>query len=135
MKDIIENDGYNIHHHISAITENLLISSGFNPTLLGYGYIIKAVEIYFDSSLTLSDSKTKLLYPEIAKQCNTGARNVERNIRTAIKNAWVQNCGNHFYLRVGSLKSESKRPTCGELIALIVQYIENIEFNDGNIWW
>ncbi len=110
--------------YITALTENLLNISGFKPSLMGYGYIVKAVEIYFTCGFTLSHPKTKLLYPQIAKQCNTSAQNVERNIRTAIKSAWELNGGNRFYLRVGCLNNIDKRPTCGELVDLIVQYIE-----------
>lgn len=56
---------------------NLLIDFGIAPSLLGFYYIIEAVEIY-----NMAKSITKI-YEEIAIKYNTNKGNVERSIRHA----------------------------------------------------
>lgn len=62
-------------------TREFLLESGVLPNLLGFNYIIRAVEIVKQKGRV---QITKELYPTIAREFNTSASKVERAIRHAL---------------------------------------------------
>lgn len=82
-----------------------LIETGNYPNLVGFNYLIRAVEIVQERG------KIKLcqdLYPMIAKEYKTSATKVERAIRHILTNKIKIK----DYQRIGI----NKRPTAGEFI-------------------
>lgn len=66
------------------------------------------------------DAVTKLLYPEIAQECDSTAVQVERAMRSAIEKAWE--CGGGEAMReMFDYVPAKKRPTNTEFIALIAE--------------
>lgn len=53
------------------------------PSLAGYSYIIKAIEICYEDR-TMLDSITKRLYPRLAEEFNSTPSRVERAIRHCV---------------------------------------------------
>lgn len=108
---------------IKMVAAEMLEKSGFNTKLLGYCYVIKAVVLCYDEP-DLLICKTKVLYPQIAEFYGVSVESVERNIHTAIQSAWKRCGGNNFYLRAGcKCVTDNRRPTCGELIDIITDYM------------
>ena len=66
-------------------------------------------------------SLSKWLYPLVAREMNTTGAAVERNIRTVILRAWRRN---PELLRQCAGFPLSKRPTCGEFLALLAACLE-----------
>ena len=107
---------------------NVLRDIGIPVNILGYQYIRKAIKLcLYDNSY--SYNITKMLYPEIAKQCDTTASRAERAIRHAIEKACLignlelqQNIFGH------TISPNKGKPTNSEFIAAVVEYIyANIE--------
>lgn len=69
---------------IKERTEKALLKIGFNPALMGFGYICEAIELL--DSKTIREGKTTSLYKEIAKRNNTSYCRVERSIRHTFGN-------------------------------------------------
>jgi two-component system response regulator (stage 0 sporulation protein A) len=113
-------DNY-VERKISAI----LNGTGIMPNLKGYRYLKTALlKGYKDDEIL--DGITKVLYPTIAKEYNTSTARVERAIRHAIETAWNK-CGNNdFYKEIGFVAYEnSKRPTNGEFVFTVIEYLRN----------
>lgn len=108
------------------IIADILEKSGFNPRFIGFNYLIQAVILcYRDRELLIC--KTKVLYPRIAKLNKVTTASIERNIRTVINAAWAICEGNYFYHRLGCGSiADNKRPTCGEIINLLTEYLDNL---------
>lgn len=66
--------------------DKLLLSVAINPSLSGYKYLKKAIELC-SSCEEYKYQTTKKLYPKIAELYNVNAYNVERNIRSAIEHS------------------------------------------------
>lgn len=64
-------------------TGETLISWGITPNLLGYRYIIDALEIINNEPKAIHQLHKKV-YPQIAERYNTNAVGIERSIRTAM---------------------------------------------------
>lgn len=95
----------------SAINQ-YLDEKGFKHSNLGYGYIIRAVELASENAVYLQ-MVTRKLYPQIAEEFNTAPSRVERAIRHAIETS-------REYALV--------RPTNSEFIASTVDYFK---YKDG----
>lgn len=61
---------------------------GFSNGKLGTNYILEILERVVAEGKPINNSYMSQLYEEIAKEHQTGAVNVERNIRSAIDSAW-----------------------------------------------
>lgn len=65
--------------------ERFLLWLGVPTVYNGYPPLVEALTLLAEDS---SQSITKVLYPEIAKRIGSGPQAVERNIRSAIEQAW-----------------------------------------------
>ena len=110
----------NLERRITTILNEV----GFTPNLKGYKYLKSAIRIAYNDQETLNGI-TKQLYPKIAKENQTYYSQVERTIRSAIEIAWDKSQGNFFYKILGYRgMSSGKRPTNGEFIASVVEYLK-----------
>lgn len=102
----------------------LLSKLGISANLLGYHYIMRAVELVKDdlSVGRACPMVTKHIYPQIAKEFYTTPSRVERAIRTAIDKRWDR-AGDYTRMRIFGDTRLSKRPTNAEFIASLAQYI------------
>lgn len=79
----------------STRLHEVLLSIGIPPNLLGYSYILYAMELILLNPLYLH-AITKRLYIDIGKKFDTSPASVERAMRTAISAAWTH--GNIDYI-------------------------------------
>ncbi|VEI07493.1 sporulation transcription factor Spo0A [Kurthia zopfii] len=109
----------NLENRITAIIKEI----GVPGHVKGYGYMKEAIQMVYED-IDLLSSITKVLYPEIAKKCDTTASRVERAIRHAIGLAWDR--GN--YEAVSKLfgyttQHMKQKPTNSEFIAMVAEKI------------
>lgn len=71
---------------VESQTINLLRSFGMNRNLNGFSYIVSAIKILLKDGRPKKVHMGKTLYPDIAKEYNVNNAQIERSIRTAIKN-------------------------------------------------
>ncbi len=104
---------------------NVLNTIGFAPNLKGYQYLRSGIILCIHDTEFLS-SITKLLYPTIAKQNNTVNTRVERAIRHSIETTWAKGSMSNYIELLGYTPfiKENLKPTNGEFIASIVEYIK-----------
>ncbi len=67
---------------------NKLRKKGFNFRLLGSWFLMEAIALIAEEEQPLL--LTKVVYPDIAENAGTKWQNVERNIRTALRAAGVE---------------------------------------------
>lgn len=79
----------------STKLHEVLLTIGIPPNLLGYSYILYALELILLNPLYLN-AITKKLYIDIGKKYDTSPASVERAIRTAINAGWLH--GNIDYI-------------------------------------
>ena len=103
---------------------SLLTSLGITSNYNGYYYISQAL-LLTSSGMENLLLVTKRLYPHIAKLYNTSTKNVERNIRHSIKIAWKSNPQLLCELAGRQL---TERPTSGEFLAIVSNYIMQEEY-------
>lgn len=105
-----------------------LLTVGISPNLSGYTYLKDCVKFAIVNPVCLM-SITKVMYPEIAKKCNTTASRVERGIRHALDVAY--NKGRLIQInKIYGFKIFDKKdkPTNSEFVALIADKL-SLEFN------
>lgn len=73
------------HPEPRAQVSNMLLSLGVPTKLRGYGYLREAVLLMAKQP---AQSITKELYPAVAAGCGATAAQIERSIRSAVKNSW-----------------------------------------------
>lgn len=71
----------------TQVISNMLLEMAVPANLLGYDYILKAIELCSEDRSYIRDI-TKKLYPEIAKCFNTTSSRVERAIRHAVETSF-----------------------------------------------
>lgn len=100
-----------------------LIRIGIRCDLIGFSYLCYAVELVI-SNPNLSHNLCKGLYIEIGKRFQASKENnVERSIRHAIENTYV----NKSFAELNrmfktNLYTIDDKPTAGELIRLVAEY-------------
>ena len=87
--------------------QKLVRSLGIGGNYQGYRYLLYA----------------KLLYPEIAHTYQTSASSVERNLRTVVSVCWER--GNRPLLESISLCPLSSKPTIGEFLDILTEYLKD----------
>lgn len=70
-----------------GIIQDYLLEKGLNPKLLGFQYLINAIEMV-SKNKTYLHNICKMLYIEVAKVENTEPYNVERAIRYSINKVY-----------------------------------------------
>ena len=79
------------------------------------------------------DNITNILYPELAKMFSASEKSVERNMRTAIENAYNDNgmLGFNELFNIVFYQNTFK-PSNSELICLVVEMLKLKELNSDN---
>lgn len=105
------------------IISNTLKDLGVKPSLLGYSYLRYAIGLAMDTP-SIVHRTTLELYPRIAKQFDSTASRVERAIRHAIEEAWLNAKMDMqdvvFRSTVNAFKG---KPTNTEFIATVADYL------------
>lgn len=102
----------------------ILKEIGIPANLKGYRYLRQAILLVLQNPEML-DNITKILYPEVAKLCNTTVIRVERSMRHAIKVAWERGEYKILYKYFGCTVSKTKRkPSNSEFVATIADYLK-----------
>ncbi len=99
---------------------DILQKIGIPSNLNGYSYLKSAITLAIEDKSMLSGI-TKILYPNIAKICNTTSVRVERSIRHAIEASWSRGYEEAYKLHVGYSSPEHEKPTNSYLISLAVE--------------
>ena len=97
----------------------LIHSLGIHSTLLGYHFLVYAVQLTVQDNTYLL-GVTKRLYPEIARHFHTNVSSVDRNLRTALCILWDR--GNRQLLQELAGYEIFYRPSNGELIDILTCY-------------
>lgn len=103
--------------------QHLVRSLGISGNYQGYRYLTYAIFLCLkDEDYLLGVSK--LLYPEIARNFQTTASSVERNLRTVINVCWER--GNRDLLENISLYPLSGKPTTAEFLDIITSHLDPV---------
>ena len=94
---------------------NLLNRLGLTANYAGFFHLVCAVDLCLECPERLM-LVTKLLYPEVARQCRTSCESVERNLRTAGEIIWREN---RPLLEELACHPLAQRPRNGQLIAIL----------------
>lgn len=111
------------------IISEALINFGVMPHHQGYRYLRESIRRTMLDPNTLR-GVTKILYPELAKENNTTALNVERAIRHAIKVAWERGDPRRRDAYFGDLIHFDSRPSNSTLIGMMAEFIIRKYFDD-----
>lgn len=76
--------------HAAQKIQRLLRCLGITENYAGFACAVCAVQLSI-ADLGRLQLVTKLIYPEVAKQCRSTSQRVERNIRTVSAAAWENN--------------------------------------------
>ena len=110
----------NLESMVTAIIHDV----GVPAHIKGYQYLREAILIAV-ADMDVINAVTKVLYPEVAKRCNTTASRVERAIRHAIEVAWdrgdLETLQKYFGYTVSNVKG---KPTNSEFIAMIADRLQ-----------
>lgn len=111
----------------STPIHNVLLSIGVPPNLLGYSYILYALQLILLQPEYMQ-AITKELYADIARKYCTSSTRVERNIRTAIQTTWLYgNVEMINRLFQNSVRPDKGYPTNSMFLARLYYYISNTE--------
>ena len=97
---------------------------GIHSIYCGYFYLIYAIDLAAQNSNYLQ-AITKWLYPEVASRFNTSCSRVERGIRTVVNFCWQE--GNRTFLNEMAGYPLSRKPTSGEFIAILTEYLKQTQ--------
>lgn len=93
----------------------ILLQLGITPNYKGYHQMLTALEIVEANPEALT-MVTKWLYPAVAKRHQTNWKQVERNLRIAVRTAWGTN---RDFLQKLSPLPVKKRPTVSQFISIL----------------
>ena len=111
----------------STPIHNILLGIGVPPNLLGYSYILYALQLILLQP-DYMHAITKELYEDIARKYCTSSTRVERNIRTAIQTTWLYgNVEMINRLFQNSVRLDKGYPTNSMFLARLYYYISNTE--------
>ena len=104
-----------LHDAVSAMLSDV----GCKPTLLGFNYLARAIELVLEDSSRLSGI-VKKVYATVAEEFSSTSSRVERNCRTAILSLWLTQptavLEKYFSCRTQRKKSN---PTVKEFVAAL----------------
>lgn len=102
---------------------DLLLEMGVPTNLLGYRYLVYAIELVYDD-VTYLDQITNRLYVDVAKRFNTKGCRAERAIRHGVEVAFergnLSTIQNVFSYTIDPNKG---KPTNSQFISTVVEYI------------
>ena len=95
------------HPEPRAQVSNMLLSLGVPTKLRGYGYLREAVLLMVKRP---AQSITKELYPAVAANCGATAAQIERSIRSAVKNSWLRQEDTTWQMYFPTGEAGNRRP-------------------------
>lgn len=120
-----ENEAVTVEERLRQMISALFLKVGLPAHLLGFRFAQEAVEmLVVDPSLM--KNRTKVLYPAIAARHDTSGFCVERAIRHVITLTWERGIAARYEKEYGQssrFRLPLDRPTSGEFIALVAEYI------------
>lgn len=126
IKDVFaaENEAicYRPKFDVDSLVRQRLDTFGISSNLKGYSYINTAVSLVLNNR-RLIHSVTKHLYPEIGKQHGATGVQVERSIRHAIENTWLNGDPEMLEKYFGSSNPEMGRPSNASFISRLTEII------------
>ena len=104
----------------------LLLAIGVPPTIYGYSYIIRSIELIL-SNPEYMHYITKGLYIDVAKDFHATPSRVERAIRHAINAAWINNYDEEFMKTIfqNCIRPNKKVPSNSVFLSRLYYYIIN----------
>jgi len=105
---------------------SILLDIGIPANLKGFDYLQRAIFV----AILYPESRyqfVKMIYSEVADQCNTTISRCERAMRAAIEQTWARN-DNHFAQKKyfgNSINKERGRPTISEFVCAVARHIES----------
>ncbi len=115
---------YNNAASIESMVTNVIHEIGVPAHIKGYQYLREAIIIAVED-MDVINAITKVLYPQVAKTCQTTPSRVERAIRHAIEVAWDRGDLDTLQRFFGYTVSNTKgKPTNSEFIALIADKLQ-----------
>ena len=109
-----------------VIVSNILKKMGMAVHIKGYAFIRDAILLCRENPEYIN-SITKKIYPGVAEKHKSTAGKVERSIRHAIEKLWDANSNSDYIeeiFKYSPKNSTRKKPTNGEFIATIVEYLK-----------
>jgi two-component system response regulator (stage 0 sporulation protein A) len=105
----------------------VLISLGVRTNVLGYTYLISAIQKVYYDPITYREI-TSCLYPAISKEHNTSPARVERAIRHAIEIGVDESCSMDSFKTVfgNSIAYNRGKPTNAHFISGVADYIHSL---------
>ena len=119
IRNLVKDDNRTSVISNNDIVDVVISFFGISEKLSGYKYIKMAIEVVVENNGVM-DSITKIIYPKIARKYNTTDKNVERNIRNCIEQAYSEG-----RLNIGVFNLE-KRPTNSEFIKEVAKKVMNM---------
>ena len=99
----------------------ILTSLGITANYAGFNYMTYAIYLTLNDPVRLH-YVTKLIYPDVARMYKTGAKCVERSIRTACNICWERNP--HLICTMAGYQL-TKKPSNSVLLAIVSTWISS----------
>jgi len=99
---------------------DILRKIGVSSNLNGYTYLKMAAGLAVEDP-TMLNGITKVLYPAIAKKCETTPIRVERSIRHSIQTSWANGNEKAYKEILDYSSNKHEKPTNSHLISLVVE--------------
>lgn len=121
----IQNKNVNIE---TTQIHEVLLSIGIPPNLLGYTYIIAALE-FISLNPTYLNVITKGLYVDIASKYEVTTSSVERAIRHAISVGWLHgNIDYIYHIFKNCIRPDKGAPSNSLFLSRLFYYFNSVEF-------
>lgn len=104
----------------------ILRQFGINGMYKGCDYIVSGVS-FIHENISSYIPITKILYPDIAKQYNTSASCVEKNIRWVIETIWKNENNSKIIDDIFDTCNSSRRPSNLQFLLSLYRHIESGE--------
>ena len=92
---------------------------GIDRKYTGFYLLVEIMQVLINEEKRIK-SFSKQVYPKIAEKYGKTNCTVERNIRNLIEHCWCK----EMMIQLNTFFPEGKRPTCGEFVYLIKNYIK-----------
>lgn len=120
----------NSYNNMERVVTDFILKLGVPANIKGYRFLREGIMMVW-GDMELSNSVTKLLYPEIARKYGTTDKKVERAIRNAVEISWKRGDEKVFFQLFGYSQNMGRtRPTNSEFIARVADEIHLTE-NEG----
>ncbi len=118
----VKSDAKSDAKNLEDVIKNILMDLGIQQHLKGYKYIIEAIKLMYENEAAILGI-TKIIYPGVAKKCDSTWLRVERSIRHAIENGMK---GNETAYRniFGNTINSRKSITNGQFLATVCNLVK-----------